>query len=151
MFWLGPPSAQGAGTRWQNKPRIQMLATSYFDLICDELTDSMGDSIAIASGTAALRLLRWVARAYLQKNKKEMGKPLYAGFETRFGWDARHLRCWEQNTSQIQILRHFEKKGSDAALWASAYTGSGTVDVEELLLVAPLVSSVSSLYCRARA
>ena len=21
-----------------------------------------------------------------------------------------HLRCWDQNTSQIQILRHFEKK-----------------------------------------
>ena len=29
--------------------------------------------------------------------------------ETFFGWDLQHLRCWEQNTSQIQILRLFEK------------------------------------------
>ena len=39
-------------------------------------------------------------------------KLLYAGFETCFGWDPpppRHQRCWDpkQNTSRIQMLRHF--------------------------------------------
>ena len=30
-----------------------------------------------------------------------------SGFEACFGWDARHQRCCEQNTSRIQMLRHF--------------------------------------------
>ena len=36
-------------------------------------------------------------------------KRLCAGFETCFGWDPRHpIRCWEQNTFRIQMLRHFD-------------------------------------------
>ena len=30
------------------------------------------------------------------------------GFETCFGWDPRHQRRWEQNTSRMQMLRHFD-------------------------------------------
>ena len=35
-------------------------------------------------------------------------KLLHAGFETCFGWDPRHPRCWDQNTSRIQMPRHYD-------------------------------------------
>ena len=47
-------------------------------------------------------------------------KLLYSGFETCFGPSTQHPGpstqhpwCWDQNTSQIHILRHFEKRDSD--------------------------------------
>ena len=33
---------------------------------------------------------------------------LCAGFETCFGWDPWYQRCWEQNTSRIQMMRQFD-------------------------------------------
>ena len=40
-------------------------------------------------------------------------KLFYSGFETGDVFWPQHPRCWDQNTSQIQILRHFEKKGRE--------------------------------------
>ena len=40
-------------------------------------------------------------------------KFLYSGFETCFGPSTQGAGIRYQNTSQIQIFRHFEKKGRD--------------------------------------
>ena len=42
------------------------------------------------------------------------GGLLYAGFETCFGWDPEHPRCWDPIAKLLsnQILRHVDAKGS---------------------------------------
>ena len=44
-------------------------------------------------------------------------KLFHSGFETCFGPSTQGAGIRYQNTSQIQIFRHFEKKGRDVNMW----------------------------------
>ena len=72
-------------------------------------------------------------------------KFLYSGFETRFGPSTQGAGIRYQNTSQIQILRHFDKKRGAVLKfgigWPRLYSGSDNHDVATpiYVLLLPLV------------